>query len=433
MITVIDEMNAEVIAMLQAFYSRSHQPINDRLLEFGNDIDSIKNSMGKYYINYGHESIADCGTITIFLEGVSLLAAKVFQDFPLYAGQESSTRYIDFSKQSWVEVNKQYNYLNQNLINFYLTSQAPLFEHLKTVYPGDMGDPKYVKTLKTKVFDILRGFLPGGMKTQLSWHTSLRQARARLIELSHHPLLEVRDICQSIITNLLEKYPDSFTGIYESIEDKQEFYKKHSEEIYYLEIPDEDLIDFNTDKINYAKLGVESWTIGKINRRNNKDPIPRYLELLPDFLFEFQLDFASARDLLRHRRGYIPLPVLDTRLNFNKWYLDQLSYDLKNKAITLLDQNKNVLNNSSLSKYQTQYYLPIGYNVPILAKLSMQQIIYMIELRSSKTVHPTLRAVIHKIAKIMEDKHKINKYCDIFCDYDDSFSMRRAEQDIVLK
>jgi len=57
------------------------------------------NFMSKFYVGYGHKSIGDCGSITLFIEGVSMLGAKAIQDTKLYNGQEASTRYIDFSKQ----------------------------------------------------------------------------------------------------------------------------------------------------------------------------------------------------------------------------------------------------------------------------------------------------------------------------------------------
>lgn len=41
--------------------------------------------MKSYYVGYGHKSIGDCGTTTIFVENVSMLAAKAIQDTQLYA------------------------------------------------------------------------------------------------------------------------------------------------------------------------------------------------------------------------------------------------------------------------------------------------------------------------------------------------------------
>ena len=58
--------------------------------------------MSQFYVGYGHKSIGDCGSITIFIEGCSMLAAKAIQDTKLYNGQEASTRYIDFSQQAMI-------------------------------------------------------------------------------------------------------------------------------------------------------------------------------------------------------------------------------------------------------------------------------------------------------------------------------------------
>ena len=59
--------------------------------------------MANFYVGYGHKSIGDCGTITLFIEGISMLAAKAIQDWPLYSGQEASTRYVDFSTQAFID------------------------------------------------------------------------------------------------------------------------------------------------------------------------------------------------------------------------------------------------------------------------------------------------------------------------------------------
>ena len=83
--------------MLQALHSRSTGGIENHLqvlAEKGAD-----NFMSKFYVGYGHKSIGDCGSVTVFIEGVSLLVCKAIQDTKLYSGQETSTRYVDFSQQ----------------------------------------------------------------------------------------------------------------------------------------------------------------------------------------------------------------------------------------------------------------------------------------------------------------------------------------------
>ena len=96
-IFLYDEFPPETSAMMQALYSRSPQSVVQhaaRVQETGAD-----RFMASYYVGYGHASIGDCGSTTLYVEDISLLACKAVQDNPLYSGQETSTRYIDFSKR----------------------------------------------------------------------------------------------------------------------------------------------------------------------------------------------------------------------------------------------------------------------------------------------------------------------------------------------
>ena len=91
--------NPEDNAMLQALYSRSSSSV----LEHTKKIEKTGSGkfMSQFYMGYGHASIADCGFVTLYFEGISMLAAKAIEDNPLFNGQECSSRYIDFSKQDF--------------------------------------------------------------------------------------------------------------------------------------------------------------------------------------------------------------------------------------------------------------------------------------------------------------------------------------------
>src|SRR3989344_7854022 len=96
-IFIFDDLPPEAAAMTQALYSRDPRSVIEhrkRVAEVGAD-----KFMGSYYVGYGHKSIGDCGSVDIFIEDVSMLVAKAIQDWPLYSGQEASTRYLDMSKQ----------------------------------------------------------------------------------------------------------------------------------------------------------------------------------------------------------------------------------------------------------------------------------------------------------------------------------------------
>src|SRR3989344_2470069 len=87
----------ESSAMLQALHSRSTGGLESHLKILATK--GPDNFMKNFYVGYGHKSIGDCGTASIFIEGISMLAAKAVQDWALYSGQESSTRYVDFQTQ----------------------------------------------------------------------------------------------------------------------------------------------------------------------------------------------------------------------------------------------------------------------------------------------------------------------------------------------
>ncbi|MDP2594212.1 MAG: hypothetical protein Q8P36_02645, partial [bacterium] len=91
----------EAEAMLQALHSRSVGGIREHLKTLAEK--GPEKFMQSFYVGYGHKSIGDCGTGTIFIEGVSMLVAKAIQDWLLYSGQEASTRYIDFSTQKFID------------------------------------------------------------------------------------------------------------------------------------------------------------------------------------------------------------------------------------------------------------------------------------------------------------------------------------------
>ena len=78
-----------------------------------------------------------------------------------------------------------------------------------------------------------------------------------------------------------------------------------------------------------------------------------------------------------------------------------------------------------------QYYVPMGFKVAIEMTASLPSAIYISELRSGKTVHPTLRPVAQKIGEVIKT---LVPYSTSYCDNGpDEFSTKRGVQDIVEK
>jgi len=420
-------INSEAEAMLQALHSRSTGWIKSHLKILAEKW--AEEFMWKFYIWYGHKSIWDCGSMTLFVEWVSMLGAKAIQDSKLYNGQEASTRYIDFSKQkilnpAWTKLWKE---IQEQQRNFYLSILEPLKEDLEKKFPMQEWEKEniYKKAISAKAFDIARWFLPAWTTTNLAWHSNLRQIADRISQLRHHSLEEVRQIASILLDTVSEKYPNSFS--HKIYEDTEKYLDLSAEKYYYFDenIKDlslvQDAID-TTELENYKEL-IE-------NRPNEKTELPSFLNNIWIMKFRFLLDFGSFRDIQRHRAINQRMPLLTDKQWFNEFYLQNLPEELQEKAVKHLEDIKQKIDNLNLSEEVRQYYIPMWYNISNEISGTLPALVYLIELRSTRFVHPTLRKIVHQMWKKLKEKYNIKLFLD---ESWIEFDSKRWEQDIVIK
>ncbi|MGK0232416.1 MAG: thymidylate synthase ThyX, partial [Patescibacteria group bacterium] len=302
-------IDAEATAMLQALHSRSTGGLQHHLEELASR--GADNFMKNFYVGYGHKSIGDCGTTTMFIEDVSMLAAKAIQDFPLYNGQEASTRYIDFSKQHFIDPTNSNNGFNikESQRDFYMKLQDPVRAALKEEFPMQDGEKEsiYDKAINARGFDITRGFLPAGATTNLAWHSNLRQVSDRLLFLRHHPLAEVREIAEGIGEAVKEMHPNSFSD--KRYEASEAYQDEIAAEYYYHNPQAKGL----TLENNISLSGIED-NRRLLEARPEKTELPKYLGQLGNIQAQFTLDYGSFRDIQRHRAINQRMPLLTTEL-----------------------------------------------------------------------------------------------------------------------
>lgn len=421
-------IDPEATAMLQALHSRSIGGLESHL-----EILSKRgpdNFMKNFYVGYGHKSIGDCGTASLFIEGISMLAAKAIQDWALYSGQESSTRYIDFQIQPFKNPanTKEGANILETYREFYKKNLEETKKYLKTQFPKNKDEKEsiYNKAIDARAFDILRGFLPAGSATNLAWHTNLRQAADKIALIRHHPLLEVKNITEAIEKALIMAFPNSFGHKhYEKTEKYNQYWMK---EAYYYH-------NKNSPKFKLTNNSVNTKLLPKkiLKSRPPKTELPKHLAEAGNLQFEFLLDFGSFRDLQRHRAVTQRMPLLTTDLGFEKWYLKELPKELQQKAETFLQKQKNKIEKLNVSKEEKQYYIAMGYNTSNRLTGNLPALLYLVELRATSSVHPTLR----KKAKMIADTlSKLFGKFGLVVHLDkeiDRFDIKRGEHDIVLK
>ncbi len=424
-IFLYDEFKPQDIAMMQALYSRSPLSVEEHVKKVHQT--GSGNFMERFYVGYGHASIADCGSTTLFIEGISMLADKAVQDWPMYSGQECSTRYIDMSKQPIIDPLKSHESkkILDDWMAFYLGNMEKVVGHLRGLYPRKLEEDEkmYEKAIHARAFDILRGFLPAGMTTQLSWHTNLRQAYDKLSLLRHHPLAETREIAEEMLKKLKEKYPQSFSHPHIG---EQEEYRCFAVRNYnYFEPKKSKDFAFKTTvkkgELNKYKHLLES--------RPPRIGLPHFLTELGQATFDFRLDFGSFRDIQRHRNGVCRMPLLTTKLGFERWYLEQLPGAVRADADELIEKQTKAIAALGATPEVSQYYIAMGFQVACRVTYGLPAAVYVAELRSNKTVHPTLRKIAHQMTGAFRKKFPILKlHSDL---NPDDWDVRRGLADIT--
>ena len=461
-VITLHDLHPEDGAMLQALYSRSPAGVEHHL-------EKVKKAgagkfMSQYYVGYGHASIGDCGVTNIFIENYSMLACKAIQDNPLYSGQEASTRYLDFSRQPAIDPYGT-DYTRSILdgwLELYNTWMPKVEAALAEKYPysADVykNEKSWANAIQVRAFDTMRSYLPVGTTTLFSWTTNLRQARDRLMKLKSHPLPEVRDMADTIFESVTSNYPNSFSGsemdensdrygkrdAYNRAQAVRENYESYAEIKQRLKITDVEekaLLDGELlARKNLIDLdGLNTLETETLATRPRGGVLPRRLEAYGHYTMACAIDFGSYRDLQRHRNGVAPLPLLQPAFGMFKWYTAELAAllgddyaHLEQATAALFDKIRN-LESAGITEdpLLTQYLLPMGTTVICSLSYSVPQMVYVGELRSGKTVHPSLRPIAQNmLRRLEEDIPGIALHGDMDSD---SWSEKRGTQTITEK
>lgn len=460
-ITVHQENNPEDNAAIQAWYSRSAEGLEGMLEKLGRQ--GSGKFMEQIFIQYGHGSVGDLGTTTVHFEGISMLTAKAIQDSPLYNGQESSTRYIDWSNVTFLTgyysspgIYSESQDLLAKLRAFYFDNMQAVCDHVAETFPVQEGqsEASYLKAVQARGFDIMRGFLPAGACTNVAWSGTLRSFKERLELLMHHPLMEVKSIAADTYRDLYVKYPHSFDRKYSLVADlpARVYIEDELKEIEgdtkfnYLSdvshfydpffgfpegesLRSQDSIMHITDseELDHS-CGAFDSPVFQSGKRPKGCVLPRHMDKV-NVEMAVCTDFGGFRDLQRHRGGYCSMPVLQA-FSVNDWYIDSLPESLQGTAKALLTEVRSSwLKLSRVNAYEAQYIVPMCFNVYYTLNYSIQQMAYVAELRSGKTVHPTVRPIAQSMAAFLEElgiPHHANMD-------EEDWTVRRGEQDIVLK
>ena len=216
----------EVIAVLFAYYSRSKDDLRTNLARLVADQDLAIGGDGaaagasapgasslhlasekarafheKWVVGYGHGSVAEHAVVHLAIENASIVVSKAIEDLRLGSYTEKSTRYVGFDNASFVRLPE----LPASLAARYEETASALFSTYAALVPrveaevrrrhprGEkQAEPAYNAVVRAKTFDLLRGLLPAGTRTNLGLTANARALETLLSKMLSSPLAEVR-------------------------------------------------------------------------------------------------------------------------------------------------------------------------------------------------------------------------------------------------
>jgi hypothetical protein len=125
------------------------------------------------------------------------------------------------------------------------------------------------------------------------------------------------------------------------------------------------------------------------------------------------------------------LPLTVTSLGFNLWYLEQLPESLRQRALELIATQTEKISQLETTAEIKQYYVAMGFNIAGRVTYALPAAAYVIELRSGRLVHPTLRKLAQRMYQALKESlPELKLYPDLEAD---DWDIRRGLADITSK
>ncbi|MBI4440837.1 FAD-dependent thymidylate synthase [Candidatus Woesearchaeota archaeon] len=263
-VSLLTHVPPEVKATLQAMYSRNDLAMRDTLLKTivmveldlkkASDYDALpqekkeevyekyaatlptddpplyhlfdnkaKGFLAEWAIKHGHGSIKEGAFIPYIVEGVSLITAKALEDDNLFHGQELSTRYKSFARQT-VKIppvlaasplkDELETYFKESL-DRYLSATRVLqdYQHKAFPAPADISPAGWKNVLNAEAFDNARYYLNAGITTSLGIVEDARTLERKLRNMLVFPFPETQQVAAEIIKKAKDELPTLLTHV----------------------------------------------------------------------------------------------------------------------------------------------------------------------------------------------------------------------------
>lgn len=398
-------LDPAVQATVLAKYSRS--PLSAKEILETITPEEADKFQDKWFVSYGHSSVAELASVPICFEGVSIVASKFLEQFQRASYSEKSTRYQVFSGESFV--------LPPGAPATMKAFCSRLYEAYDRIYPrvlarvaAIMGKDPDDRTVKARAFDNVRYLLPAGTGTNLAWVGNARDARYMVSAALGHRNPEIRELgrqAKEAISSLCpvfmnEAFPDEYEPYVRSVGPVPSHFD-FGKPKWYVDIHKPNLlprpeIAQATLESYVADMHGMAWSVFKQHMESRgKHGVPRVFRKFP-ISFEVMMDYGAYRDLQRHRRCEIWAEPLTS----NYGYLvpdDIAGTDIEPEYREAMESihayQDDVIHDPELF----QYVVPLGYLHRSVFSMDLAELYYIVEIRTPPQGHISYRRVAYEM------------------------------------
>lgn len=403
------KLTPELQAAALARYSRSNEGIEAILEKIDrNDPEASVDRIFKF-TDYGHASIGGLtGSITMAIDGVTMfLAFKLFELARYADGQESSTRYIKLDESGlpdWEALGCPEQHVlrvkrhAEAGLKLYQAFYARLDEFAtknpdKIRYPEGASDAMKTRIQKNFALDRARNFLPFALSTNVALCMTARAWCDVIAGLLSMPWIEARRLGDALRAKLALVAP----RLVKHARVKQGWMRDQAD------VEEPPAAIFGSGKcaigahvdIGFSEGLLLPETLLAV-RENRYDRYARALRRTPARLVIPRLAIAELRDLNRHRTGESQNWLFHPN-GFDAPAELKLFPELAPLVQSFMENQQGILADLSESPEQADqgsetaaflpYTYPLGLTVPYLHTMTLDKLVYMIELRTGPGAH----------------------------------------------
>ncbi len=451
-IYTLDGLSPEVVAVTFAKTSR----VPDSFEEIARELSESESSRfhEKWVIGYGHSSVAEHAVLSIAIENVSILGAKLVEESRLSSFTEKSTRYQVMSPDNYYTPPV---FASGAVGEVYRKSVAALYATYEELMPEARaycdeayGGPEWRErgcTPKGKACDSIRGLLPAAAKTNMGWTVNARSLGHGIVRMASSPLDEMRSLAAELrrvgemrIPTLL-KHTDS-SSYQEGWEGRMAAALTSRSSAAGMDctpvkgapgpqaLGGTRLVDYDEDgeasvlAALYFRAGGRSYDdvqaiVEGMSDGERKSMLEGALEGMTEheapvrefentsYTFEITCDFGAYRDIQRHRMTTQTQQLLTCDLGY------AITDDARtaglggrvDEALGKVRESWRIL--SDIDPAHAQYVVPLAYNKRFLMRMNFREAFHFVRLRSKVHGHESYRRVAWAVKREIERVHPL--------------------------